>query len=665
MRAWNATHPRENPVERIIGIDGEGKGRDPHLYNYLAAADEFGATWEIGDNPDRQLSTEECFEFALALPTRSLIFAYAFLYDLTKWCEDLDDRSLYLLFHEKKREVVRDGKAFYRPVRWPNPKTGPYVLNYMNRRFSLRRGNRRVTIWDIFAFFQSKFTKACSDWKIAAISELERMERMKEKRSTFDSQNYEEIKIYCREWECKNLAKLGRQLIDAHVDAGFPLTNYFGAGSTASALMTKYEVKGYIGTIPDAMKEAIACAFFGGRFENSIIGAVRRPVWNADISSAYPYAATFLPCLIHGHWKFSQGGKVDAAIERSRLALIKWHLPKTKYVGQSWGPLPVRKADGTIAFPLGAFSGWTWRDEFLKARCLRPDVAATAVWSYSTDCDCAPFSFLPGVYLERLRIGKEGPGIVLKLGPNSVYGKLVQHVGHNPPFQCFVWGGNITSSCRAQLLEALALAPSLSRVLMFATDGVWSDCQLALPKPRDTGTFDAIGKGDDKPKPLGGWEVKEYPRGVFAARPGIYCPLQPTEEDLQKVRARGLGRKVFYDAYAGVIDAYEHGATKVTINGGQRFIGAKTGMIWSPTNGVRRSEHYGKWLDWPVDVTFDPRPKRERVLDGGRLKCWDYFEAPSLPYSNAYKSDEDKLLQLAALIADEQPTGEFTKEDTQ
>src|SRR5207247_70056 len=102
----------------------------------------------------------------------------------------------------------------------------------------------------------------------------------------------------------------------------------------------------------------------------------------------------------------------------------------------------------------------------------------------------------------------------IKLGLNSIYGKLAQSQGVNPPFQSWVWAGNITSGCRAQLLEAFNVKDRW-QILMLATDGVWSSSPLSLPTPLDTGT-------SNSGKPLGGWESKTFPHGVFAVRPGIY-----------------------------------------------------------------------------------------------------------------------------------------------
>jgi hypothetical protein len=671
---YNKAHPRPKASTRIIGVDGEGQGRGPHVFNFLAAADEFGKHWEIGDDPKRQLTTQECFDFFLGLPSRSLVFSFSFLYDLTKALTDLPDRLLYLLFHpHPSKRISYPGRVFidkrghpqYRPVKWHG-----YAINYMHRRFTLSKGNRRVTIWDIFAFFQSKFTKACIDWKVGNKAAIEAMERMKDKRSSFDAQSWEEVKAYCHT-EVDHLAKLGRALISAHEDADIPLTQFYGAGSTGGALLKKHNVQDFIAEPPDAMKEAVASAFFGGRFENSVIGAITRPVWNYDISSAYPYAQTQLPCLIHGRWRRCKRNQ-ESEIERSALALIKWHLPKGG--DAPWGPLPVRREDGTIVFPLAATSGWCWKKEFLAARRLVSRLAIVDVWTYQTDCQCRPFGFLPSVYLERLRIGKEGKGNALKLGANSGYGKLVQSVGFNPPFQSFVYGGNITSSCRAQCLDAIRVAPHPENILMIATDGIWADTELKLPKPINTGTNRAIGpEGEDIKKPLGGWEMKHFPGGVFAARPGIYFPLgKMTEEAIEKFRARGLGRRVLYENAARIIEAYENEemllddkgrviGPGVTIRGGQRFIGAKSGVTWTKKGGAKRSAMYGEWVDWSVNVSFDPEPKRPTIRADNTLACWDWVEEPTVPYGKAMRSIETELMKLAQLIAEEQPDADYVE----
>ena len=652
-RDYQAARPRKATL-RIIGIDGEGQGRERHVYNFLAAADEHGQTWTLGEERTKQVSTEDFLDFLLDLPSRSLVIAFAFLYDLTKGLEDLDDDSLGDLFHESRRMYFKDGRARYRPVRWRG-----YKLNFINRRFTVAKDGRRVTVWDVFAFFQSRFTKALLDWKVGNADEIKAMEWMKERRGELDKLPFEKVKEYCLS-ECIKLATLGRALLDAHDRANLQLKSYFGCGSTAAALMNRHNVRSFKADPPAKMRRAIACAFFGGWFENSVIGSITKPVHTYDINAAYPYALFGMPCLTHGRWEWVTLN-LERRLRQARLALVHWTNPG----GQgptSWGPLPVRRANKTIIFPLAAVDGWSWREEFLAARAGWPSVEATGAWVYETDCDCRPFGFMSDVYLERLALGSDSAGLPLKNGMNSAYGKQVQTLGHNPPFQSFVWGGNTTSNCRAQVLTAIASDPD--HVLMVATDGIAADRELVLPAPRDTGTGDARKLGDGKKGALGEWDHKVNKRGMFFARPGIYFPLDTSEldeESRQKmVRGRGLGRRVLHENIDRILEGWESGKQEVVLPKVGRFIGAKTGLHLRGGKWVR-GDKYGRWVSWPTKVSFNPIPKRRSVLTGGRLEPWPRATRASLPYVKAEISDEVAALRMAQTIADEQPNGDYTE----
>ena len=218
-------------TERVIGIDGEGEGRRPHLYTYLSAASAESQVASM--SKPEGLSTHDCLNLIINLPQRALIVGFAFNYDLTKILKDLPDEKLFYLLHEERRAIVRDGRIIYRAVSWEG-----YRLNYMNRRLTVQRGKTRVTVWDIFTFFACKFTQALRDWKIVDDAAIKFIEEMKDKRSDFTNVDRRLVHIYC-DLECKYLAMLGRQLIDAHNDVGLRLQHYYGAGSTASALLTK------------------------------------------------------------------------------------------------------------------------------------------------------------------------------------------------------------------------------------------------------------------------------------------------------------------------------------------------------------------------------------------------------------------------------------------
>lgn len=647
-RGWRERHhpPR---TDRIIGIDGEGKGRRPHLYTYLAASDEHGVSWDTRAEPGRQIPSEQALAFLMTLPDKALIVSFAFFYDLTKILQDLPDEAIWYLLHEDRRAAIVDGRIVYRSVQWNG-----FRLNMMNRRFTVQQGKKSITVWDVFAFFQGKFATAIKDWDVATAEIRADIERMKDQRSTFDELEDAQIEEYCRS-ECQCLAQLMRKLLNAHRDVGLKLTTYYGAGSTAKTILKIVKAKDYLAQPSEDMRDAVAKSFFGGRFENSHHGPIDGPVFNGDISSAYPYQITRLPCLTHGSWE-RVDNPTPGQLERARLALVHWHTPKGSVDRhQAFGPWPVRASTGTIAFPLTGEGGWVWRDEWFAGLKIATRAIAKEAWLYHTDCDCQPFKSVPDYYRERVRIGKDTRGIVLKLGPNAIYGSLAQSKGLAPPFQCWVWAASITSGTRAQLLEAMVTAKNPWDILMLATDGVYSKIPLTFAKPVETGT-------GDLPKPLGGWEVKEVPSGVFCARPGIYFPLNPTESQLKEVRARGIGKKALYEKWQLVVRAWAANARSCKLVGLQRFMGAKS-SVHKSRKGYTRSPDYGEWVNHTIEVSFDPKPKRSGFGPNQTLRPWQHFDFEGEPYKPATKSPEAIALMLAEQIALEQPDSEFLDAD--
>lgn len=662
-----------------------GRNARRHDYVMLCAASETGQTW-VAENRSG-LSTVECLEFLLSLPNRhTKTFAYSFGYDLTKILSDVDEKQLYELFRPELRrrtiETPKGPRQVNVPVHWR-----AYSLNYLSGRFTVMKAvglkpNGKLqfakgsghTVHDIWRFFQGKFTGALEDWKApGAVSPeererlLTRMREMKDKRSQFDKMPRAEVLAYCLD-ECRYMAELARKLTDAHQEAGIPLKNYFGAGSSASAMLEAMGIKKHIkaareeNETPAEIEEAIACAFFGGRFENSVIGSVPGPVYSYDISSAYPYQLCFLPCLVHGRWARTNDPRF---VRSARTALVRYSLERPKKRA-AWAPFPFRLADGSITFPEESGGGWLWRDEYLAGARLFPNVRFHEAWVYDCDCDCRPFvesaRAIAGFYVIRLRIGKEGAGIVIKLAMNSCYGKTAQFIGGDlGAFTSWMWAGLITSGCRAQILDLLGLHRDWSNLLMVATDGIATRERLPLPQPRDTGTFGDLETPEGPTvKPLGGWEEKTLKKGLFLARPGIYFPLDPTTDDVKKVRARGLGRSVVYEHWRAIVEAYERGAEGVHVKNLSRFIGAKTGVTRSGVPGAyvyKRSRDFGQWITRPVDMGFDPLPKREGVGEGGRLGLRSFPELVSAPYRKGVVSPEARQLRAQADEDAEQPDG--------
>jgi hypothetical protein len=677
LKKRNRKHRTDRSRVTYIGIDGEGQGRKDHRYIMLCARREVDIagggenSWTVEAEPGGRLTTAQCLELILRLPTRrAKVFAYSFNYDLTKMLTDLPDETLYLLFRPELRQRTGDEAMMGpRPVKW-----GAYKLNLQGTKFTVTKGFKRVVIWDLFKFFQAKFVSALKDWKVGSKELHERMGAMKDKRGEnewdkYDPETLRQIREYCLE-ECQCIGELAHKLIDSHETAGLRLKTFYGAGSSGAAMLTVMKIKECLEPCPPFMKEAVASAFFGGRFENSVIGAIREPLYNYDISSAYPYHTTFLPCLQHGVWSHTNDRH---EIDSAQAALVSYGLGKNPGIS-TWGPFPFRTEDGTISFPIESGGGWVWKDEYIAGEKLFSHVEFKEAWIYESECDCQPFAKLPEYYLVRLRIGKEGPGIVIKLAVNSCYGKLAQSVG-NARFNSWICAGIITSGCRAQILDMLGLHDNWANLLMVATDGIYTREKLNCPIPVNTGTDVEI---DGKRKPLGGWEETFHPNGMFVARPGIYFPMHPTKEEIKKIRARGVGRGVVLEHWEKIVDAWtKDGVDAIArVPDVTRFCGAKTSVMRA-TKGYRRAEPgrvkddggtlpaYGQWIRRKVEMSFNPLPKRDTVnADGLTLKLREFSSfLRSVPYDKAMRSQEAKDLKAEFEILSEQPDHDYHEAD--
>lgn len=670
IREYKRAQPKQPKLPAtMVGIDGEGlqvEGR--HVYRYLAAWDDSTKLAEV-ENQDG-ITPEQAFEFLFEVKSKGdyQLNGFSLGYDYSKWFEGLPTPIIYTLC----RPETRKGKHGSKPVRW-----GWYLLNYLRGRLTVTRllpGQHRkqceketcpgckhgnsVTVWDIWGFFQGSFIDACKNWKITNDAEYAALKAMKDKRSTFSEQDWQSVKEYCGD-ECRKLARLATALRDSHIEADLPLRSYYGAGSTASVLLRKMGVKACMPTEekPKELQHAIACAFFGGRFEISRIGPIREPVYSYDIASAYPYQLYQLPCLACATWRHVTKG-VDKAIEGAKQAIVRYTLTRSSgfkikdnvCYNKRWGPFPLRTHaipgldDSCIVYPITSAGGWCYKAEYLAAREHWSNVKPLEAWILDSSCAHQPFAELPKVYAERLRWGKDGPGIVLKLGPNSCYGKIAQSIGDKPPYQCFEWAGMITSGCRAQLLSMMG--QNLDSILMTATDGIVSLAPLKRPIPIDTGTFE-VAKQYGK-EALGAWEEKVIPQGIMLIRPGIAFPLVGEVKD---TKARGIGKAVLTKHRQMVLDSWEAYGPKALSLESTIFRGMKSSTSYTAREGIKRAAEYGQWVPRVQTVSYMPEPKRPFSLDyEGWLNTWALRKYESAPYARILGSyEQPENAELAAL----------------
>lgn len=308
---------------------------------------------------------------------------------------------------------------------------------------------------------------------------------------------------------------------------------------------------------------------------------------------------------------------------RARVhALVHGHV---HHAPGDWGPLPIRLKNGTIVFPQSGASGWWWRDEWLQARRGWKGLKFDHAYVLHQECECQPFSFLPELFARRVRVGKDtGEGKILKLGPNSVYGKLAQTVG-KAQFASRAWAGMITSGTRAQVLELMLRHEDLANVLMIATDGLFSsELHDVDPEIR-----------------LGGWERKKHD-SITLIRPGIYWSSDG------KLRARGLGRE---NLSTGGRERLELGLLnredKVQLLPRTVFGAAKSCVYGSDIDNLKRSPRYGQWHSMPTNVSLSPAPKRRADFSTPRLK-----DVHSEPYGALKQRQQGELFEILELLRD-------------
>lgn len=501
QRRWidPETGVRRKPV--FVAIDGEGTNQDDgsQWYTLLAARTVSG---NLGDAmTDRKsasiedyrtgLPTEHCLQFLLDISWRGdqTYVAYFFNYDVCKILHDLSDETLLALW--RGGWVVWNGRRDSYYIKWI-PSKFLTIAEYRptpGRPFNPRRDlGRQVTIYDVSGFFQCSFVKALTDWKLADNEQVGEIATMKGKRNDFTERERTRIRRYCLD-ECRYLCLLMNALASALWDAGIYLGEWHGAGAIAKALFAANNVKDHFGPEiePDSdLERAILGAYFGGRIELFQQGYFEGGVYDYDLQSAYPSAAIDLPSLKGAVWThITSPTMAEVNSFTGGLLLLSWDVTEKLARSRSnrqaplpIGPLPFRY-QGRITFPLQAGPTWVHLEEARTAMDIFGPTKFTLheAWLFTSAENARPFAFLADIARERIRAKQAGEmkHIPLKLGMNSVYGKLAQgqRDPHKmPEYLSYYYAGAITARTRATILRAaVAAGPDLVAI---ATDGVFT-----------------------------------------------------------------------------------------------------------------------------------------------------------------------------------------------
>lgn len=490
-RDWYNTQKQNLP---FIAIDGEGITLDGiHYYTLLSSSENLSV-----ENWNQGLSTQSCFEFLYTHIDKGILVGFGLNYDVNMWLKDLSKQELKTLWNTKN-------------LHWNG-----WDINWLkSKMFTLTKNKRRVTVFDVFGYFQASFLKTGLDWNLYQKDDAvyKMLDENKANRSAFTSAQRRQIKSYNLK-ECELLVQLMNKLRQATIEAECMPKSWHGAASIAKVLATKHKIASYIDR-PERLQMIFLRAYYGGRFQILQQGEFDK-AYGHDISSAYPAALRTLPTS-KGRWVrcAEYKPKHDWAVYK-----VEWKTNSKEYLN----PFPFRYK-GEIYYPNKGI-GWYYKPEIEIALKYYPKaITILDGYIFKPESDAKPFAFIDDIYAKRQEFKRDGNDAqkALKLGMNSLYGITAQSIGWKgatPAFQNYFWAGYTTSVCRAKVLDISY--KHKSSVIAYATDGVFATKRLT----------------DDIPG-LGGWETDEIDN-MFMLQSGVYSfGFEDNAQPIQK-KSRGF-----------------------------------------------------------------------------------------------------------------------------
>lgn len=583
-----------DPVTKVKGTPYTSR---PHRYTLLAAS--------TGDKVINRagLTTIECFNFLCDLRDKhplGILVIFSGMYDFNHMLKDGFDKE------QMKKLCAGESVYFeYQGVK--------YGVELRSRKcIMIRRGmykgktgkvlwQSKVVVWDVWGLFQGAFVEVIEKWIGKDYKHYNLIKYMKAKRGEFENVGSEVIEAY-NAAELEALVEIMNQVRECSKNLGLHFTRWDGAGAVAASMLKKNNIRNSISVTPQNLIEAVRCAYSGGRIEVCKIGNYEGKVYDYDINSAYPSILPSLPDMSGGEWSYG----MDSAVPNGfTIVHCKYHfcddLP--------FYPLYYRTELKEISFPQFG-EGWYWHPEYVQA-CNVPGLLEVIEWWHYEPKLPNPFLWVRNYYEKRRDMINNpvekwytGGEKMLKLGCNSIYGKLVQQVGYKqsrlPPFHQMEWGGYITSAIRAKLFGAGF--SDCDNIIGFATDGIFSKAPLKLDISES--------------KEFGKWELKKpVPDGITIAMPGVYW-WHTGKEEYQHF-SRGFDKKTMRTPDI-ILDAWKRGEREVTIPT-RKIIGLPTAL----TSDVF----------WHLRARFCDTVKK-LTIDGGGHKRMPCDVVKDKPYKN-------------------------------
>jgi hypothetical protein len=721
---WNDKRANNRPLKPFVSIDGEGApGRERRSYVRLTA----GEHEIVESEPGKDLRWDECLNWLCNLPDDAEYVSFVFDYDVAMiLCEYAEyDRGWPALIRLAKSGGGKPVLFYHGDVGWwvwyrpkmefkvspvrrcPKISTGwcsaHKSCGVCGRDADATRGHF-IRISDTIKLFQSSLVKTIADWEAGTESEREKIRLGKDSRefvAYLDPAERAEVDEY-NKLEVKLHAEIMEAFRDAWLDAGLPTpANWQSPGSLAKALLRRYDVPtrkelDALEVVPKEVWDISTLAYIAGWFEVPMFGPVpgrfgpvniydtqahrynmpRRDmlITEFDLTSAYPWAMTHLPCLRHSHWEHRNPTEAEYGLVCADARYGK-PLPNDNDYDNTqhddfplFMGLPHRDAHGRVTRPLHTI-GWYWNFEVAEARHQTIDISDGWTW-VSDGCDCDMWSFVPELFGLRQQLGSR-KGKPVKLGINSLYGVTAQRqIGESiPPFLNTVAASFITAWTRATIMRAIHQASCEhglrcgSNVVMIATDAVFFLGDPGLP---------AWNLNEKSKAQLGDWTRETFPNGLFIAQGGIYWPIG----EAARSKTRGVPSSIlqehipdFYAAYKGLVSHdwmspdhthcvnSDHGIVELRnrrtpdgrLTAAQRFVGLR-----EATHRNAKSE-LGRFVQSPRKLAIDWSTKRELWLMP-KSECDPVWTLPKVvddPISQPYEPVSYMSLYLPECMADE------------
>lgn len=624
QRRWRERQSRNRTsraAERPFAVwDGEGitLADGSHIYVMLSAKcgdDTITVTDASGIDTVTVFST--LLAFAARHPT-AIHVLYGSNYDFNMFLASLSEAELKRVYDQpyarwrQFRIGWRRGKAFY---------------------LSSMATGQRVTVYDTVSFFQTSFVKACDSY-LKEYSNRDLIVSNKADRNVFKHDDLVRMEQYNLA-ELDAFEKLMIELRDRLTAVDMMPTRWDGPGAVASTLLKREGVKQHLTqSLPSGVSAAGRYAYAGGRFEVIRFGYVNEPSYQYDLNSAYPAAMGSIPSLAGGRWRRVTKPERESPIPAFSL----WKVRATSAYPGLPGPAFCRAINGTVAYPT-TVTGWYWGVEVQAmmdyARAGLGGIELQAAYLFEPATDAKPFAFVEPLYYERQALKAVGNGahVGVKLGLNSLYGKLAQQVGWRdtpsgpkiPAFHQLEYAGYITASCRAQMLRAAMHDPDA--VIAFETDAIFSSRPLPLPVSTK----------------LGEWSETVYSELAYV-QSGMYFGTKENGETVTKTR--GIDRAVpGRPDHEGILTLDRVLQRWQQPRADQRYFDASVTRFIGA--GMALRQEWGRWLRWEQTVKrlrLEPSGKRMHLecdsCDNSRgltLGVWHATECPPLGSSTSHQ----------------------------